>query len=107
MSVKRASQDGILVACAERPRPIALRKAVWSGMNGIGFGTGRIGIECWRFRTHVLDADTAEVALRRGRLRIMMAAAATCSASIHTSRTGIQHTVCGIACRAAKTPNSR
>ncbi|KAH8633584.1 hypothetical protein IG631_12218 [Alternaria alternata] len=33
-----------------------------------------------------------------------MAAAATCSASIHTSRTGIQHTVCGIACRAAKTP---
>ena len=51
---------------------MALRKAVWSGINGIGLGTGRMGIECCRFRAHVLDADTAEVALRSGRRRIMV-----------------------------------
>jgi hypothetical protein len=71
--VKRASHDGIFVACAERPRPIALRKAVWSGMKGIGLGTGLMGIECWRFRTHVFGIETALVALRRGRLRIIVA----------------------------------
>ena len=75
VSVKRASQEGILVACADRPRPIALRKAVWSGMKGVGLGTGRMGIECCRFRVHDFDADTAEVARRRGRRRIMPAIA--------------------------------
>lgn len=73
--MKSASQEGILVACAESPRPIALRKAVWSGMKGIGLGTGRMGIECWRCRTHVLGIETAVVALRRGRRRIMVMAA--------------------------------
>lgn len=72
--MKRASHEGIFVACAERPRPIALRKAVWSGIKGIGLGTGRMGIECWRLRTHVFGIDTAaDVALRSGRLRIMVA----------------------------------
>ncbi len=72
MSVKSASQDGILVAWAESPRPMALRKAAWSGMKGIGLGIGRIGIECWRFRTHVRGIETTEVALRKGRRRIIL-----------------------------------
>jgi hypothetical protein len=76
--VKRASHEGILVACAESPRPIASRKADWLGMNGVGLGTGRMGIECWRFRMHVFGMETAVVALRRGRLSIMMAVAIHC-----------------------------
>jgi hypothetical protein len=51
---------------------------VWSGMKGIGLGTGLMGIECWRFRTHVFDIETAVVALRRGRLRIILAVLGNC-----------------------------
>jgi len=70
--VKSASHEGILVAWAERPRPMALRKAVWSGMKGMGWGTGRMGIECCRARTQLVVVETAAVAARTsGRRRIM------------------------------------
>jgi hypothetical protein len=50
--VKRASQEGNLDACAERPRPMTVRKVWGSGMNGVGGGIGRMGMEWCRVRMH-------------------------------------------------------
>lgn len=36
--LKRASQDGILLAWVERPRPMSVRKVVASGTKGVGLG---------------------------------------------------------------------
>lgn len=50
VSVKSLSQDSIFAACADRPRPMRVRKVETSGTKGVGRGTGEGLMVLWRDR---------------------------------------------------------